>query len=134
MRGILVISEAGIVQFTAGLDKLQDNTQLFGSFLSAIQLYGKAMSGNDVNELTFANMRLLSGMAGSFQVVTIHNIDDDDADWNHDSVIAIIKDMDYQLDDHFLASLSQLLSRGPITEHEVISGIDKLLELHKIES
>ena len=127
MRGILVINEAGIVQFTAGFDKLQDNTQLFGSFLSAIQLYGKAMSGNDVNEMTFANMRILSGMAGSFQVVTIHDIDDDDADWNHGSVVSIIKDMDYQLGDHFLSSLSQLLSRGPITAHEVMVGIDELL-------
>ena len=35
--------------------------------------------------------------------------------------------MDYQLGDNFLASLSQLLSRGPITAHEVMVGIDELL-------
>jgi hypothetical protein len=128
VRGILVIDEGGIVQFTAGFDKLQDNTQLFGSFLSAIQLYGRAMSGNDVNELTFAEIRLLSGMANGYQVVTIHYIEDEDADWNHSTVISIVEDMEYKLDDQFLASLRQLLKRGPITTDEVIIGIDELLK------
>lgn len=127
MRGILVINKAGIVEFSAGFDKLEDNTQLFGSFLSAIQLYGKAMSGNDVSELTFATIRLFSGMAGEFQIVTIHDIKDEDADWNHGVVVSIVEDMGYQLGDNFLSALRTLLKRGPITEDEVLVGLDELL-------
>jgi len=127
VRGILVINKAGIVEFSAGFDKLEDNTQLFGSFLSAIQLYGKAMSGNDVSELTFATIRLFSGMAGEFQIVTIHDIKDEDADWNHGVVVSIVEDMGYQLGDNFLSALRTLLKRGPITEDEVLVGLDELL-------
>ncbi len=115
------------MEFSAGFDKLEDNTQLFGSFLSAIQLYGKAMSGNDVSELTFATIRLFSGMAGEFQIVTIHDIKDEDADWNHGVVVSIVEDMGYQLGDNFLSALRTLLKRGPITEDEVLVGLDELL-------
>lgn len=129
MKGIIVFDEAGINMASVGLDNVRVNPDLFGSFISAIQVYAKKSIGSEMKEVTYSNIRLMIGRAGPYHVVTLHTIDDDDADWNHSATLNVLDTEDYMLDDEHLRILQELLTDEILSPADVRTGIDTLTSI-----
>ncbi|MCK5390425.1 MAG: hypothetical protein KAJ36_08035, partial [Candidatus Thorarchaeota archaeon] len=99
MKGIIVLDEAGFKRASIGLENVRVNPDLFSSFISAIQAYAKRSIGSEMKQVTYSSIRLMIGRAGPFHVVTLHTLDDEDAEWNHSATIKVLETQDYMLDD-----------------------------------
>jgi hypothetical protein len=71
--------------------------------------------------------------AGPYHVVTLHSLNDEDADWNHSATIKVLETEDYILNDHHLGILRELLTGESISTAEVENGIDTLTTITKVE-
>ena len=69
------------------------------------------------------------GRAGPYHVVTLHALEDDDAEWNHKATISVLDTQDYMLDDYHLGILRELLTGEIMSADEVESGIDSLTSI-----
>ncbi len=126
MKGIIVFDDGGIPLASIGFENLKVNEGLFTSFMSAMQSFAKGISGGEVKELEYGNVRVLLGKARENDVITIHSIVDRDAEWNHATVIDLIEGNDYVLDDNFLSLLQELLSDARVSIEEAKRGIDSI--------
>ena len=126
MKGIIVFDEGGIPLASIGFENLTVNEGLFASFMSAMQTFAKGISGGEVKELEYGNVRVLLGKARENDVITIHSIVDSDAEWNHATVIDLIEGNDYVLDDNFLSLLQELLTDARVSIEEAKRGIDSI--------
>ncbi|TFG34854.1 hypothetical protein EU527_01385 [Candidatus Thorarchaeota archaeon] len=131
MKGIIVFDESGVNMASVGLDNVRVNPDLFGSFISAIQAYAKRSVGSEMKEVTYSNVRLMIGRAGPYHVVTLHTIDDEDADWNHSATLNVLHTEDYMLDDEHLRILQELLTDEFLSPADVKTGIDTLTSISK---
>ena len=129
MKGIIVFDDGGMNQASIGLDNIQVDPDLFGAFIAAIQAYAKRYVGSEMREVTYSNIRLMVGRAGPYHVVTLHSIDDVDADWNHSATLNVLETEDYVLDDEHLSILNELLTGEVLSQHEVVTGIDTLTSI-----
>ncbi|MGY5877063.1 MAG: hypothetical protein RTU30_15030 [Candidatus Thorarchaeota archaeon] len=127
MRAILVIDEAGVPTASVGFEEIDDSAPLFGSFISAMQIFAKAMSGTDVKELTFQDFRIMFSPFDLGYVITIHTSIDPEAEWNHEVVFGLVEEQEYELDVSFLSMLRELLTQKRITHKEAEICIDMLL-------
>jgi len=112
MQGIFVIDEAGIVRASVGYENLRGDAALFGGFLSAIQLFVKSLSGDEVRELRFGELRLLIGQVGSDYVVTLHSTSEEDAESQNRAVQKLIEDERTPVDDGSLSLILSMLTPG----------------------
>jgi hypothetical protein len=126
MKGIIVFDDGGLYQASVGLENIRVDPDLFGSFIAAIQAYAKRFVGSEMKEVTYSNIRLMVGRAGPYHVVTLHTIDDEEAEWNHSATLNVLETEDYLLDDHHLHILRDLLTDEVLSPDEVESGIDSL--------
>ncbi|MCK5266338.1 MAG: hypothetical protein KAR03_12085 [Candidatus Thorarchaeota archaeon] len=131
MKGIIVLDEAGFKRASLGLENVRVNPDLFSSFISAIQAYAKRSIGSEMKQVTYSSIRLMIGRAGPYHVVTLHTIDDDDADWNHSATLRVLETEDYMLDDHHLGILRELLTGEVMSTDEVETGIDTLTSISR---
>ncbi len=131
MKGIIVLDEAGFKRASIGLENVRVNPDLFSSFISAIQAYAKRSIGSEMKQVTYSSIRLMIDRAGPYHVVTLHTIDDDDADWNHSATIKVLETQDYMLDDHHLGILRELLTGEIMSTDEVETGIDTLTSISR---
>jgi len=131
MKGIIVLDEAGLKQASIGLENVRVNPDLFSSFISAIQAYAKKSIGSEMKQVSYSNIRLMIGRAGPYHVVTLHTIDDEDAEWNHSATLRVLETEDYMLDDHHLGILRELLTGEIMSADEVESGIDTLTSISR---
>ena len=129
MKAIIVLDEAGVTRAQIGLDNVRVNADLFSSFISAIQAYAKRSTGSEMKEVTYSSVRLMIGRAGPYHVVTLHALNDEDAEWNHRATINVLHTEDYILNDYHLAILHELLTGEVISADEVESGIDSLTSI-----
>ncbi len=126
LKGIIVFDEGGIPLASIGFENIQVNPGLFSSFMSAMQSFAKGISGGEVKELEYGNVRILLGKARENDVITIHSIVDDDAEWNHATVLELLEGNEYALDDNFLSLLKELLSDARVSIEEAKRGIDSM--------
>ena len=63
-----------------------------------------------MKELDYGEIIILIGSTGTHSIVTIHSIIDEDAQWNHEVVVELVKSGEYELNDSFLGMLRHLLS------------------------
>ena len=126
MKGIIVFDEASIPLASVGFDELEMSSGLFTSFMSAMQMYACGISGGEVQELEYGTIKMILGKANKNHVVTIHSSKDNDANWNHDMVIELIEERNFNLDDNFLALLQELLTDDALSEQEARYGIESL--------
>jgi hypothetical protein len=126
MKGIIVFDEASIPLASVGFDELEMSSGLFTSFMSAMQSYACGISGGEVKELEYGTIKMILGMANKNHVVTIHSSRDKDANWNHDMVIELIEEQNFNLNDNFLALLQELLTDDALSEQEARYGIESL--------
>ncbi len=126
MKGIIVFDESGVNRASVGLENIKVDPDLFGSFISAIQAYARRSVGSEMKEVTYSHVRLMIGRAGPYHVVTLHTIEDDDAEWNHRATLNVLDTEDYMLDDHHLSILRELLTDEVLLPSDVETGIDKL--------
>ncbi len=131
MKGIIVLDEAGLKQASIGLENVRVNPDLFSSFISAIQVYAKKSIGSEMKEVTYSSIRLMIGRAGPYHVVTLHTLDDEDAEWNHSATIKVLETQDYMLDDHHLGILRELLTGEVMSADEAETGIDTLTSISR---
>lgn len=129
MKGILVFDESGVNIASVGLDNVSVNPDLFGAFISAIQAYARRSIGSEMKEVTFSKIRLMIGRAGPYHVVTLHTMDDKDADWNHSATINVLHTEDYMLDDEHLRILQELLVEEVLSPDELEDSIDTLTSI-----
>ena len=126
MKGIIVLDEGGVKKASIGLENVRMNPDLFISFISAIQAYARRSVGSEMKEVSYSNIRLMIGRAGPYFVVTLHSLDDEDADWNHSATLNVLDTEDYILNDYHLGILRELLTGESISPAEIESGIDTL--------
>ncbi len=129
MKGIIVLDEAGFKRASVGLENVRVNPDLFSSFISAIQAYAKRSVGSEMKEVTYSSIKLMIGRAGPYHVVTLHALDDDDADWNHSATISVLDTEDYTLNDNHLGILRELLTGEVVSVNEVENGLDSITSI-----
>jgi hypothetical protein len=129
VKGIIVFDEAGVSLASVGLEDIKLQRELFGSFISAIQAYAQRSVGSEMKSLTYSKMKLMIDHAAENFVVTLHGIDDPDADWNHSATVKVIEGDGFKLDDQYLSILRELLTDERISQDEVENGISKLKSL-----
>ena len=118
LKGIIVFDEAGIRQASVGLENIKVNQELFGSFMSAIQIYAQRCMGSEMKGLTYSTMRLKIGHAGENYVVTLHSVDDPDADWNHRATLRVVEGDGFRLNNQYLEILRELLTEEKLSVDE----------------
>ncbi len=118
LKGIIVFDEAGIRQASVGLENIRMNQELFGSFMSAIQTYAEKSIGSEMKGLTYSSVRLVMGRAGENYVVTLHSVDDPDADWNHRATLRIVEGDGFRLNNQYLEILTELLTEEKLSVDE----------------
>jgi len=129
MKGIIVLDEGGLTRASIGLENIRVNPDLFSSFISAIQAYAKRSVGSEMKEVTYSSVKLMIGRAGPYHVVTLHDLEDDDSEWNHRATINVLSTGDYTLDDYHLGILRELLTGEVMSADEVESGINSLTSI-----
>jgi len=121
-----VFDEGGVGIASVGLESIKLNEELFGSFISAIQAYAQKSIGSEMKALTYSKMKLIIDYVSEKYVVTLHSIDDPDADWNHSATVKVIEGDGFKLDDQYLGILRELLTEEISSSDEVETSIDKL--------
>ena len=119
MKGIVVFDDSGVTKAAVGIEDIKVDPSIFSSFMSAIQSYARRFTGSDMKEVQYSNVRLMIGEAGNNQVVTLHSIDDPDAEWNHGATLRVVKGEDFVLNDQFLGILRDLLTEDKLTLEDV---------------
>ena len=126
MYGIFLINDAGETVASMGWENLEGDSALLGGFVSALQMFIKKISGNEINELQFGELKLLIGKAGENYVVTLHAFDDTNATAHNREVIKFVIEQGDSIDDGVLGLINDLVSNETATEEEkekVRSGI-----------
>ncbi|NHI90292.1 MAG: hypothetical protein EAX87_12270 [Candidatus Thorarchaeota archaeon] len=118
LKGIIVFDEAGIRQASVGLENIKVNQELFGSFMSAIQIYAQRSIGSEMKGLTYSTIRLMMGRAGENYVVTLHSVDDPDAEWNHRATLRVVEGDGFRLNNQYLEILRELLTEEKLSIDE----------------
>ncbi|MFW9787022.1 MAG: hypothetical protein ACFFE2_00010 [Candidatus Thorarchaeota archaeon] len=118
LKGIIVFDEAGIRQASVGLDEIKLNQELFGSFMSAIQSYARRSIGSEMKGLRYDNVRLMMARAGENYVVTLHSVDDPDAEWNHRATVRVVEGDGFRLNNQYLEILKELLTEEILSVDE----------------
>ena len=125
MYGIFVINDAGETIASIGWENLKGDSSLFGGFLSAVQMFIKKISGTEIEELRFGDLRLLVGHAGTDYVVTLHALDDQKAEEHNREVVKLVnKSTDIRIDDGFLELVNEMVMTEDQEEAEKVrSGL-----------
>ncbi|MHA2302606.1 MAG: hypothetical protein ACXACD_16790 [Candidatus Thorarchaeota archaeon] len=76
---------------------------------SAIQIYAQRSIGNEMKGLTCSSVRLMMDRAGENHIVTLHSMDDLDADWNHRVTLRVVEGDGVRLNNQYLEILIELL-------------------------
>lgn len=119
MKGIVVFDDSGVTKAAVGIEDIKVDPSIFSSFMTAIQFYARRFTGSDMKEVQYSNVRLMIGEAGSNHVVTLHSIDDPDAEWNHGATLRVVKGEDFVLNDQFLGILRDLLTEDKLTLEDI---------------
>jgi hypothetical protein len=125
MYGIFLINDAGETIASIGWENLRGDSSLFGGFLSAVQMFIKKISGTEIQELRFGDLKLLVGLAGTDYVVTLHAYDDPKAEAHNHEVVKLVNDSaDIRIDDGFLELVSEMVVKESREEAEKVrSGL-----------
>ncbi|MFW9925820.1 MAG: hypothetical protein ACFFDM_03520 [Candidatus Thorarchaeota archaeon] len=118
MYGIFLINEAGETVASMGWENLEGDSALIGGFVSALQMFIKKISGNEINELQFGELKLLIGKARENYVVTLHASDDEEAREHNQTVIELVMDQGDDIDDGVLNLISEMVSPEETPEEE----------------
>jgi len=112
MYGIFLINDAGETVASMGWENLEGDSALLGGFVSALQMFIKKISGNEINELQFGELKLLIGKAGENYVVTLHAQDDTDAKEHNAEVISFVIEQEDNIDDGVLNLVNEMITQG----------------------
>ncbi len=125
MYGIFLINDAGETIASIGWENLKGDASLFGGFLSAVQMFIKKISGTEIQELRFGDLKLLVGHAGADYVVTLHAFDDPKAEEHNHEVVKLVNESgDIRIDDGFLELVSAMVVQGSQEDAEKVrSGL-----------
>jgi hypothetical protein len=125
MYGIFLINDAGETVASYGWENLEGDSALLGGFVSALQMFIKKISGNEINELQFGELKLLIGKAGENYVVTLHAFNDKDAKQHNQEVIDFLSERGEDIDDGVLSLVNEMISTEttPEEKERVRSGI-----------
>jgi hypothetical protein len=125
MYGIFIINDAGETVASVGWENLEGDSALLGGFVSALQMFIKKISGNEINELQFGELKLLIGKAGEYYVVTLHAFNDKDAKKHNHEVIEFITERGDEIDDGVLSLVYEMLTieSTPEEKEKVQRGI-----------
>lgn len=124
MYGIFLINDAGETLASIGWENLRGDSSLFGGFLSAVQMFIKKISGTEIDELRFGDLKLLIGRAHENYVVTLHAFDDPNAEEQNRRVIELItEDNEVRLDDGFLGLVNEMVTQEEVDVEKIRSGV-----------
>ncbi|TFG30677.1 hypothetical protein EU527_14105 [Candidatus Thorarchaeota archaeon] len=125
MYSIFLINEAGETIASMGWENLEGDSALLGGFVSALQMFIKKISGNEINELQFGELKLLIGKAGDKYVVTLHPNNDKNANRHNQEVIDFVIEQGDDIDDGVLNLINEMImqEKSPVEMEKVRSGI-----------
>ncbi len=124
MYGIFLINDAGETIASIGWENLKGDSSLFGGFLSAVQMFIKKISGTEIDELRFGDLKLLIGKAGENYVVTLHAFDDPKAEGHNQEVVKLIREsQDTRIDDGLLSLVSEMVTGAEADSEQVRRGV-----------
>jgi hypothetical protein len=90
-----------------GID-VEPNRMIVTSGVSeAIQSYALRSISSQMRGLTYSNMRLTMDRAGENFVLTLHSVDDPDADWNHRATVRVVEGNGFRLNNQYLEILTE---------------------------
>ncbi|MBD3406311.1 MAG: hypothetical protein GF411_09395 [Candidatus Lokiarchaeota archaeon] len=119
MKGIVVFDDTGIPRASIGFEQLEMKPELFSSVMSAIQMYAKQSVGQEISGIKYGKLRLLIGSVEERYIVTFHAVSDEEAEWNHNAALKIIKKEDFMINDLTLEILRDLLADEPISFDDI---------------
>ena len=86
--------------------------------MSAIQSYALRSIGSQMRGLTFDSVRMMIDRAGENFVVTLHSVDDPEADWNHRATVRVVEGDGFLLNNQYLEILAELLAEDILSVDE----------------
>lgn len=110
MDGIFFINDAGETIASVGFENLEGDSALIGGFVSALQMFIRSISGNEISELQFGELKLLIGKAGDGYVVTLHASNDNDARVKNQEVIKFVIEQGEDINDGVLSLFFELVT------------------------
>lgn len=110
MDGIFVINDAGETVASVDSRNLEGDSALLGGFVSALQMFIKKISGNEINELQFGELKLVIGKAREGYVLTLHAFDDNKAKIKNQEVINFVNEQGDDINDGVLNLFYELVT------------------------
>lgn len=78
IHSIYIVNDAGETLAAINRGNFDMDDTLFGGFLSAIQMYSQQVSGQEMNELSLEDYKMMITKTGGVFLVTVHDEDDTD--------------------------------------------------------
>lgn len=129
MYGVFLINSAGETIASTGVEKLDGDSALLGGFVSALQIFVKQMSGNQVKSMRFGDLTMMMRQAGDKHVVTLHGVHEKQADQQNQQVVDLLNENpDIAATDGFIGLVSKMITSDDEAAEKVESGI---IELNK---
>ncbi len=97
IHSIYIINQSGETLAAINRGQFQMDENLFGGFLSAIQMYSQKVSGKNVKELSLDEYRLVISDTSKLFVVTIHDSQDKDSIAANAALRNILSDMNIEI-------------------------------------
>ena len=94
IHSIYVINQNGETLAAINRGKFEMDENLFGGFLSAIQMYSQKVAGKNVKELSLDEYRLVISDTSKLFLVTIHDLDDKDFLQSNSVLRDVLADLD----------------------------------------
>lgn len=126
MYGVFLVNSAGETIASTGVEKLDGDSALLGGFISALQIFVKQISGNQVKSMRLGDLTMMMRQAGDKHVVTLHGVHEKEADNQNQQVVDLINsNPDIASTDGFIGLVSNLITSDAASAEKIESGISE---------
>ncbi|MHA2426199.1 MAG: hypothetical protein ACXAEF_15530 [Candidatus Thorarchaeota archaeon] len=126
MYGVFLVNAAGETIASTGIDRLDGDSALLGGFVSALQIFVKQISGNQVKSIQLGDLTMMMRQAGDKHVVTLHGVHEKEAEAQNQRVVDILNENpDVSATDGFIGLVSNLITSDESAAEKVESGINE---------
>ncbi|MFW9850409.1 MAG: hypothetical protein ACFFF4_14850 [Candidatus Thorarchaeota archaeon] len=126
MYGVFLVNSAGETIASTGVERLDGDSALLGGFVSALQIFVKQISGNQVKSIQIGDLTMMIRQAGDKHVVTLHGVNEKEADKQNQQVVDILNENPAAAStDGFIGLVSNLITSDDSSAKAVESGISE---------
>jgi len=127
LYGVFLVNAAGETIASTGVENLDGDSALLGGFISALQIFVKQISGNQVKSMRLGNLTMMMRQAGDKHVVTLHGVHEKEADEQNKQVVDLLNENpDMATSDSFIGLVSNMITSDEKSVESVKTGLSGL--------